>query len=152
VLGNPNADRKWRADASGQLGRNKKALWVSDFGALAGESERRAYALSDGRLTAACEDYMAGFGEDMNDYYTGLNAFGLLTAIVKLAEKEPDAWAACYPTPKKASDALEDFLDRHASVRGADLSRERGAERERQQKAGRLFAGFAGAICPLDRN
>jgi hypothetical protein len=135
VLGNPNADRKWRADASGQLGRNKKALWVADFGALAGESERRAYALSDGRLTAACEDYMAGFGEDMNDYYSGLNAFGLLTTIVKLAEKEPDPWAACYPTPKKASDALEDFLDRHASVRGAvRISLENAEQREKDSK------------------
>ena len=32
---------------------------------------------------------MMGFAEDLNDYYSGINALGLLTAIVKLAEMVP---------------------------------------------------------------
>jgi hypothetical protein len=119
VLDNPAADRKWRADARSQLARNKKASWVADFSALAKEEERRAQAISDSRLTDAFEGYMAGFREDLNDYYSGINALGLLTAILKLAEKEPAAWAGCYRTAKRASDALDEFRERLAYIRGA---------------------------------
>ena len=119
VLDNPEADRRWRADARSQLARNEKASWVTDFSALAGEAERRGQAISDSRLTDAFEGYLAGFREDLNDYYSGINALGLLTAIVKLAEKEAAAWAGCYPTAKKASDALDEFRERLAYIRGA---------------------------------
>jgi tetratricopeptide (TPR) repeat protein len=119
VLDNPEADRKWRADARSQLARNKKASWVADFSALAKEDERRAQAISDTRLTEAFDGYMAGFAEDLNDYYSGINALGLLTAIVNLAETATDAWAGCYRTAKKASDALDEFRERLVYIRGA---------------------------------
>jgi hypothetical protein len=136
VLDNLEADRKWRADARSQLARNKKAAWVAEFGALANEEERCAQAVSDSRLADAFEGYMAGFAEDLNDYYSGINALGLLTAIVKLAEKEPAAWAGCYRTAKSASDALDEFRERLGYIRGAvQVSLDNAAQRSRSRGA-----------------
>ena len=119
VLENPSADRKSRADARSQLARNEKAEWVKDFSALTTEEERRAQAISDNRLTEAFEGYMAGFAEDLNDYYSGINALGLLTAIVELAKMEPVAWTGRYATQKKAAAALDEFGEQLEYVRGA---------------------------------
>jgi hypothetical protein len=119
VLDNPAAERKWRADARSQLARNDKASWLADFIALPTEAERRAQALPDSRLSAAFDGYMAGFAEDLNDYYSGINALGLLTATVKLAEMEPAVWAGAYDTERKAASALDDFREKLAYLRGA---------------------------------
>ena len=116
---NPLAQRKDRADARSQLARNAKASWIAQFQALATEEARRQTAINDKRLIDAFEGYMAGFAEDLNDYYSGINAFGLLTAIVKLAEKEPRAWAGNFATPKKAASALDDYQEQLDQLRGA---------------------------------
>lgn len=119
VLANASAERKARADARSQLARNDKACWVVDFSTVALEADRRAQAISDDRLTEAFEGYMAGFAEDLNDYYSGINALGLLTAIVDLGENEPDAWAGRFETKKKADAALDDHREQLTYVRGA---------------------------------
>jgi len=119
VLANASAERKDRADARSQLARNEKASWLADFRILTPEAARREQAISDHRLIEAFDGYMAGFAEDPNDYYSGINALGLLTAIVKLAETEPDAWAGRFETKKKAEAALDDFREQLDRVRGA---------------------------------
>ncbi|MGA9576731.1 MAG: tetratricopeptide repeat-containing protein, partial [Terrimicrobiaceae bacterium] len=119
VLANASAERKDRADARSQLARNEKASWLADFRTLALEAARREQAISDHRVTEAFDGYMAGFAEDPNDYYSGINALGLLTAIVKLAEMEPDAWAGRFETRKKAEAALDDFREQLDQLRGA---------------------------------
>jgi hypothetical protein len=119
VLDNPDAQRKDRADARSQLARNTKASWVADFRKAATEVERRSKALSDSRLTEAFQGYMDGFAEDLNDYYSGINALGLLSAIVKLAEIEPATWVDCFETERKAAATLEDHQEQLARLRGA---------------------------------
>src|SRR5262245_22355077 len=119
VLGNSAADRKARADARSQLARNDKGGWVADFSTVTSEAQLRAQAISDNRLTEAFEGYMAGFAEDLNDYYSGINALGLLTAIVKLAEMQPDDWAGRFETRRRADVALDDHREQLIHVRGA---------------------------------
>ncbi|MGA7454745.1 MAG: tetratricopeptide repeat-containing protein [Rhodoplanes sp.] len=119
VLANASAERKDRADARGQLARNEKASWLAGFRTLAPEAVRREQAISDNRLIEAFDAYKAGFAEDLNDYYSGINALGLLTAIVKLAETEPEAWAGRFETRKKAEAALDDFREQLDKLRGA---------------------------------
>ena len=119
VLANASAEPKDWADARSQLARNEKASWLADFRTLAPEKVRREQAISDDRLIEAFDGYMAGFAEDLNDYYSGINALGLLTAIVKLAETEPEAWAGRFETIKKAEGVLDDFRDRLDHLRGA---------------------------------
>ena len=119
VLDNASAERKDRADARSQLARNEKVSWVADFQGIAPEEARRLQAISDNRLIEAFQGYMAGFAEDLNDYYSGINALGLLTAIVKLAEMAPDAWAGGFAATKKAESALDDYREQLDHVRGA---------------------------------
>jgi hypothetical protein len=119
VLANASAQRKDRADARSQLARNEKASWVADFRRVEVEKARRQQAVADSRLIGAFDGYMAGFAEDLNDYYSGINAFGLLTAIVKLAEMEPNDWTGIFETSKKAAIALDDYREKLDEVRGA---------------------------------
>ena len=119
VLSNAAADLKARADARSQLARNDKAGWVAGFSRATSEAQLRAQAISDDRLTEAFEGYMAGFAEDLNNYYSGINALGLLTAIVNLAQMQPDDWAGRFETKKKADAALEDHREQLTHVRGA---------------------------------
>jgi hypothetical protein len=119
VLDNASAERKHRADAQSQLARNEKAAWVADFRKIATGPARRQQAITDGRLIAAFDGYMAGFAEDLNDYYSGINALGLSSAIVKLAEMEPAAWADNFATADDAAAALRRYKERLADLRGA---------------------------------
>lgn len=119
VLDSKAAPPKARADARSQLARNTKESWVAAFDAGATEQERRQAALSDSRLIEAFEGYQEGFAEDLNDYYSGINALGLLTAIVRLAEIEPATWNGGFRTPRKAEAALEEYQSRLGRLRGA---------------------------------
>ena len=62
---------------------------------------------------------MAGFALDLNDYYSGLNALGLLTVIVKLAEIEKDAWAGNFQNEDDAATTLKQQQRRLDDLRGA---------------------------------
>ncbi|MDB5555666.1 MAG: hypothetical protein JWL86_5650 [Rhizobium sp.] len=119
VLSNPAAPRKQRADARSQLARNDKAFWVADFRKLDPVEARRRQAITDSRLTAAFKGYMTGFAEDMNDYYSGINAFGLLSLIVNLAGMEPDAWAGTFPNEDDGPTMLKQHQRRLEDLRGA---------------------------------
>ena len=118
VLENKAAPPAKRADAHSQLARNDKAAWVKDFAALALQDAQQQ-AISDQRLINALEGYRVGFSEDLNDYYSGLNALGLLVALVRLAEAQPDSWASQFPDTKRANGALDDYRDQLEQMTGA---------------------------------
>ena len=119
VLEGASAGRKDRADARSQLARNEKASWVADSIKIAPVKGRRQQAIADNRLVTAFDGYLTGFAEDLNDYYSGINALGLLTAIVKLAEMEPDDWAGRFATEDEAAIALKQYQVRLTDLRGA---------------------------------
>ncbi len=118
VLDNSAAPPAKRADAHSQLARNEKAAWFKDFAAL-GTQDAQQQAISDQRLTDALEGYQAGFTEDLNDYYSGLNALGLVVALVRLAEAQPDSWASRFPDTRRANGALDDHRDQLKQLTGA---------------------------------
>src|SRR6516225_206152 len=118
VLENKAAPPAQRAGAHSQLARNEKAAWVKDFAALALQDAQQQ-AISDQRLINALEGYRVGFSEDLNDYYSGLNARGLLVALVLLAEAQPDSWASQFPDTKRANGALDDYRDQLEQLTGA---------------------------------
>jgi hypothetical protein len=118
VLENKAAPPAKRADAHSQLARNEKAAWVKDFAALETQDAQQQ-AISDQRLIDALEGYQAGFTEDLNDYYSGLNALGLVVALQRLAESQPDSWASLFPNARRASAALDDYRDQLKQLTGA---------------------------------
>ena len=118
VLENKGAPPAKRADAHSQLARNEKAAWVKDFAALETQDAQQQ-AISDQRLIDALEGYQAGFTEDLNDYYSGLNALGLVVALERLADSQPDSWASLFPNARRASAALDDYRDQLKQLTGA---------------------------------
>ena len=118
VLENKAAPPAKRADAHSQLARNEKAAWAKDFAALESQDAQQQ-AISDQRLIDALEGYQAGFTEDLNDYYSGLNALGLVVALERLAEAQPDSWASLFPNARRASAALDDYRDQLKQLTGA---------------------------------
>jgi hypothetical protein len=136
VLDNASAERRDRADAESQLARNQKKLWISGFKQIQLEQARRQQGIADSRLISAFEGYLTGFAEDMNDFYSGINALGLLTAIVELAVREPDAWAGTFATEDETNAALKHYRGQLADLRGAvRLSLE--SVRRRSERTGR---------------
>jgi hypothetical protein len=118
VLENKAAPPARRADAHSQLARNEKAAWAKDFAALETQDGQQQ-AISDQRLIDAVEGYQAGFTEDLNDYYSGLNALGLVVALERLAEAQPDSWASQFPNARRANTALDDYRDQLKQLTGA---------------------------------
>jgi len=118
VLDNPEAPPAKRADAHSQLARNEKAAWAKDFAALEAQDAQQQ-AISDQRLIDALDGYQAGFTEDLNDYYSGLNALGLVVALERLAELQPDSWASLFPNARRANAALDDYRDQLKQLTGA---------------------------------
>jgi hypothetical protein len=132
VLDNKTARSKDRADARSQLARNEKAAWVADFKTLPVDAARRQ-AISDHRLIDAYDGYMGGFAEDLNDYYSGLNALGLLSALVQLAELLPNEWVGQFPSARRAEVALEVYKEQVTQLRGTvRLSLDNARERMRR--------------------
>jgi hypothetical protein len=118
VLENKAAPPAKHADAHSQLARNEKAAWAKDFAALETQDGQQQ-AISDQRLIDALEGYQAGFTEDLNDYYSGLNALGLVVALDRLADSQPDSWASLFPNARRASAALDDYRDQLKQLTGA---------------------------------
>ena len=116
---NPPAEPNDLAEARSQLARNQKAIWVENFQGLASEKERRQQAISDKRLVEAFDNYTKGFENDMNHYYSGINALGLLTAIIKLAEIESEKWSHLFPSQRKADNQLNDYQEQLDLLTGA---------------------------------
>jgi hypothetical protein len=117
VLENTSAKRKDRADARSQLASNEKAAWVAEFKKVTPLKERRQRAISDIQLISAFEGYWEGFLEDLNNYYSSINAFSLLTVIVRLAEEEADAWASCFEYSTEADNTLVNYRKQLSSLR-----------------------------------
>jgi hypothetical protein len=87
-----------RAEVHALLGRNAKARWSADWrNALA--DEQRAQALRSPYLEASYEAYAAGFQEDLNHFYSGLNALAMLTILTELASAWPDVWQERFERP-----------------------------------------------------
>jgi hypothetical protein len=118
VLENNAASPAQRADAHSQLAHNEKAAWAKDFAGLE-TPDAQQQAISDQRLIDALEGYQAGFTEDLNYYYSGLNALGLVVALALLAESQPDTWASLFPNARRAKAALDDHRDRLQQLTGA---------------------------------
>ncbi len=91
VLKNERSIPPERAEAYSLIGRNLKERWKSDWINLPVD-ERAAAALRSPLLKKSYEEYRKGFIEDLNHYYSGVNALGLLTTATSLAEALPGVW------------------------------------------------------------
>jgi hypothetical protein len=99
-----------RAEAFALKGRNEKMRWLQAWRKLP-ESEWSKNALESGFLFKAYESYRNAYNEDLNHFYSGINALGLLTVITELARDHPDIWEWLYDTEEQAAQKLMEFQE-----------------------------------------
>ncbi len=96
--------------------RNAKSRWMGVWADKPAGTERQITALVSPFLKQAYEDYERGFNEDLNHFYSGVNALGLLSVIVALADANPETWELEYESEAKAQQALQEYKDRHQQL------------------------------------
>jgi hypothetical protein len=79
--------------------RNAKKQWLNSW---QGTNQKEINALTSSHLFTSFEHYAKGFKEDLNHYYSGLNALGLLTVIIQLAQKNSKTWTLLYSNTEEA--------------------------------------------------
>ena len=89
------------AEAWSLLGRNLKSTWRKDWQAVLPEA-RQPRALDSPLLMQAYEAYARAFREDLNHFYSGLNALAMLTIANELAAALPAAWSDRFESADEA--------------------------------------------------
>jgi tetratricopeptide (TPR) repeat protein len=124
-----------RAEAYSLLARNSKTRWRNEWEAASPEG-RAATALRSPHLQDSFENYERAFDEDLNHYYSGLNALALIKVRVELAQALPDVWAENFKTDMKALAELEEHTE-HAAKLAATVELSLHATLRRMERAGR---------------
>lgn len=106
LLHHAKINKEKKGEVHALLGRNAKMRWL-DTWKKAPATNWKQEALTSPFLKDAFKAYEKGFTEDLNHFYSGINALGLLTVMVILAQELPDTWALEYETEKDATAALE---------------------------------------------
>ncbi len=110
-----------RAEVHSLLGRNAKARWRSDWSA--GQDEplqaRREKALRSPFLDESYAAYARGFGDDLNHFYSGLNALAMLTVVLELARALPEVWGERFERETEAESDLEARQSQREKIAGA---------------------------------
>lgn len=113
ALNNSTLNQNDRAEAYALIARNFKTRWREDW-----ESKepniRAAQALRSANLEKSFENYERAFYEDLNHFYSGLNALAMLKIMIALAEKLPDQWLTQSETDEEATAKLKQHTA-HAS-------------------------------------
>jgi hypothetical protein len=94
-----------RAEVRALRASNTKSRWIDEFRA-APDAERQATALCSVHLTHMLEDYLRAVAVDLDAYYPGINALGLLLTQMALAKAQPDVWAHIFDSDAQAAAAL----------------------------------------------
>ncbi|HEX3530303.1 MAG TPA: tetratricopeptide repeat-containing protein [Thermoanaerobaculia bacterium] len=105
VLSRPDLAGKDRAEALSLKARNAKANWKARWKDLAAET-KRAEALRSPFLQQSLDAYAEAFDEDLNHFYSGLNALGMLKVLIELAAALPKVWAEPFDDDDQAEREL----------------------------------------------
>ncbi len=105
-----------RAEAYALKARNAKTLWRREWEPAA---DKPAAALKSGLLQDSFECYERAFEEDLNHFYSGLNALAMLRVMIELATAHPKAWASRFKTSRKAEDQLAECTEHSAQLAAA---------------------------------
>lgn len=112
--------RRERAEVFALRGRNAKMRWRASFAGKSGQ-EARETALWAPELKDALTAYAEGFAQDLNHYYSGLNALSLLCIRNELAQAMPDFWVNQFDTDDLARAELDASLAQFQQLSGAVL-------------------------------
>lgn len=104
-----------RAEAYSLLARNFKTQWVSEWLGQAPE-KKIVEAMHSSNLERAIANYLKGFYENLNHFYSGINALGLLCVRIDLAERNGNDWANGFNSSREAENELVKIKDQYNSL------------------------------------
>lgn len=112
LLARPELSPDKRAEAYSLKGRNAKFRWMNEW-QFAQPDEFREKALESTYLLRAYEAYAQAFMEDLNHYLSGINALGLLSITLNLANAFPSLWEEHFDDAQEATMALQRFTRKY---------------------------------------
>jgi hypothetical protein len=118
VVGHPDTAPRDRAEAFSLLGRNLKTQWRDTWVALP-PAQRRVQALRSPLLMQSYDAYMKGFRQDLNHFYSGLNALAMVTILLTLAGDLPEAWADRFASDSEAQQSTSQLEAQRRLLAGA---------------------------------
>lgn len=135
-----------RAETYALLGRNAKARWKNDWNAEPTLPARREKALRSPFLDPSYEAYSRAFANDLNHFYSGLNALAMLTISTALAQELPEVWSERFEQDREAANALEERQERRAKLAAAvELSIAAAQDRLRHEEKTDLWVEISAA-------
>lgn len=108
-------DRSKRAEAYSLKARNAKTRWINSW-KNSTEEDRLSHALQSPYLYDAYHDYERAYNEDLNHFYSGINALGLLTVIIALSGGLEETWELEFDTKEEADTALKNYKEQHRKL------------------------------------
>lgn len=106
ALGGATLSSLDRAELYALRGSNSKRRWATQWRG-ASEQDRASVALRSRELEVSLRFYRRGFGEELNHWYSGLNALALAKIASELADRCPDDWRTRFDTDAEAARELE---------------------------------------------
>ena len=140
VLNDESTTEKERAEAHSLIGSNLKGKWKAEWIDLP-TGQRQPTALRSPFLEQSYEEYKKGFIEDLDHFYSGINALGMLTIMAEMATALPDVWNEGFEDDEDAERRFREKKDELANLRGSvTLSLEAAkARKERAREADMWF-------------
>lgn len=135
ALANKAIQNDRRAEVYALLARNAKTRWRCEWESDLPET-RAASALRSPHLRDSFENYDRAFAEDLNHFYSGLNALAMLSIMIELAVALPDVWSELFETDAQATEALTSQKE-HAARLAASVDLSLKATLNRLKRAGK---------------
>jgi len=104
-------DSNKRAEAYSLRARNLKTRWLEEWKKLPPE-ESAIKALLSNHLEKSINDYETGFYENLNHFYSGINALGLLRVRIDLAIQNEQIWFDSFESNDAALDSLKKLKEK----------------------------------------
>lgn len=133
VIDSPLPSRWNRAEVFALRARNAKTKWRATFRDRAG-SDARETALWAPELDESLQGYAEAYAQDLNHYYSGLNALSLLCIRNELAQAMPDFWSGQFDTDELARLELETSVAQFQQLAGAVLLSLKSSEKVLQRQ------------------
>ena len=112
LINNKALSNNRKAEAYALKARNAKTQWISSWIELSG-NDRNIKAQQSVNLDNSLKSYEKAFYEDLNHFYSGINALGLLTTIISLAEANPDTWELAFESKEVADQKMKELKNKY---------------------------------------
>ena len=107
ALQNHEISANGRAEIRTLMGRNAKNRWEQSWANLTTVDAAQKAALASQYLENSFDLCRAGFIEDRNHFYSGLNALAMVTMLTELAQAQPRVWEDSFDTGEEAAQKLQ---------------------------------------------